>query len=59
MKKRQLPEYEILEVIREIDNPELPIIDKAKRDIIVINKDKLSDTDLHRIKERSNNNGCN
>lgn len=53
MKKKQLPEYEIIEVIREISNPEISIIDKARQDIIAVNKDRLSDTDLHRIKERS------
>lgn len=42
MKKKQLPEYDIIETIRMIPNPELKQIEKAKEDIISISKKEVN-----------------
>lgn len=51
--KKQIPEYTISESIREIENPELYIIEQAKKDIIKLMNPNLSGQDLHEMKERS------
>lgn len=59
MKKKQLPEYDITETINMIDNPEMDIINGAKNSLLLIFRNKLSDADLQRIKERSGEIGHN
>lgn len=59
MKKKQLPEYDIIETINLIDNPEMDIINRAKDSLVLIFENRLSEVDLQRIKERSDNRGYN
>lgn len=51
-RQKQIPDYEIREFISTIHNPEIPIIETARTDIVEVVKDKLSESDLQKIKER-------
>lgn len=51
-RKKQIPDYEISESIRIIENPELEIIKRAQSSLIEIAKDDLSESDLQILKER-------
>lgn len=51
-RKKQIPDYEISESIRIIENPELELIKRAQLSLIEIAKDDLSESDLQILKER-------
>lgn len=51
-RKKQIPDYEISESIRIIENPELELIKRAQTSFIEITKDDLSESDLQILKER-------
>lgn len=51
-RKKQVPDYEIVETIGTIENPEIEIINKARRDFMELIKDKISETGLQNLKER-------
>lgn len=51
-RKKQIPDYEISESIRIIENPELELIKRAQSNLIEIVKDDLSESDLQILKER-------
>lgn len=51
MRKKNLPEYEIIEHIEKIKNPELDTIKKAKDNIKAIFQYKMLDDELQRNKK--------
>ena len=52
MRKDRIPDYEILEYIDVIENPEMEAINKARNALFELVKDDLSETEIQTLKER-------